>query len=256
MLNLIKYEFIRKYKLFLITIISSLALNIYLLTKGAAGSTLFIATFPMVIAILYIVDIIKMYSDDLNKKSGFMLFMTPNSGYKIIISKLITAVLEGLAILLVYFVILLLNGAYIIYSTGMDINFNEIFMFVNNLFTGNFGFSLYHVFAFLLTAMIFLIAFLTTVYTAMTIRKSIFSEVKFGGALSFVIFLVINWAISYISSGVFNLLTPYYEPIINTAHVTATQLTYILLPISVFSTIQSIGLTFCSGYLLENKINL
>lgn len=256
MLNLIKYEFIRKYKLFIITIISSLALNLYLLTKGAAGSTLFIAIFPIVIAILYIVDIIKMYSDDLNKKSGFMLFMTPNSGYKIIISKLITAVLEGLTILLIYFVIILLNGAYIIYSTGMDLNLSEIFILVNNLFTGNFGFSIYHVFVFLMAAMIFLIGFLTTVYTAMTIRKSIFSEVKFGGALSFVIFLMINWAISYISNGFYELLNPYYETIINTARVTATELVYILLPICAFSIIQSIGLTFCSGYLLENKINL
>ncbi len=256
MLSLIKYELIKKYKLFLITIISSLALNLYLLTKGAGGSTLFIAIFPIAIAILYIVDIIKMYSDDLNKRSGYMLFMTPNSGYKIVVSKLLTAIIEGFAILFIYFIILLINGAYIMHSTGTELNFSDIFTFVNNLMSGNFGFSIYHVFAFLFTAMIFLIAFLTTVYTAMTVRKSIFSEIKFGGALSFLIFIGINWAISQISTEIFNMLSPYYESIINSTNPTATQLTYVFLPINIFSIIQIVTLTLCSGYLLENKINL
>lgn len=86
MLNLIKYEFIKKYKLALITLILSVALNLYFIAKGVAGSPTFLALFPIIMSVIYIGDIIKMYSDDLNKKSGYMLFMTPNSGYKIIVS--------------------------------------------------------------------------------------------------------------------------------------------------------------------------
>lgn len=216
---------------------------------------MFLAFFPMVMAIVYIGDIIKMYSDDLNKRSGYMLFMTPNSGYEIIVSKLITAVIEGLAILLLYFIYILINGAYIIYVSGADINFNEIINAVNSLVSGSLGFNLGHVFMFLLTALLFLISFITTVYTAMTIRKSIFSEIKFGGALSFLIFILLNWAISYVSSEVFNLLTPYYNTF-TMSRPTATELVYIMMPINIWSIAQSIILTLCSGYLLENKINL
>lgn len=256
MLKLIKYEFIKKYKLIFITLIISAAINLYLITKDAAGSTVFLVFFPIVMSILYIGDIIKMYSDDLNRKSGYMLFMTPNSGYKIIISKLITAVIEGFAILLLYFIFIILNGSYIIFRSGATINLNEIINVINTLLSGNLGFNLGHIFMFLLSGLLFLISFLTTAYTAMTIRKSIFSEIKFGGVLSFIIFILLNWGISNVSSEFYNLLTPYYDSFTSLSRVTATELVYILLPINAASVVQSIVLTLCSGYLLEKKINL
>ena len=89
MLKLIKFEFIRKYKLLSMTLISAIALNILAISRGPGGSTMFILLFPLVLSVLYLIDIIKMYSEDLNKKTGYMLFMTPNSGYKIISSKLL-----------------------------------------------------------------------------------------------------------------------------------------------------------------------
>ncbi len=255
MLKLIKYEFIKKYKLAIITLIISVLLNLMLITKGLAGSSMFLALFPIVIAVVYIGDIIKMYSDDLNKKSGYMLFMTSNSGYEIVVSKLITAVIEGLAILLLYFIFVLINGTYIMYISGAHINLNEIFASVNNLLSGSFGFNLGHMFMFLLTALLFLISFITTVYTAMTIRKSIFSEIKFGGALSFIIFILLNWALGKISTEFYDILSPYYGSF-SASRPTATELIYMLLPVNIFSIIQSSILTLCSGFLLEKKINL
>lgn len=258
MLNLIKYEFIKKSKLIVITLIMTLAINLLLITRGAGGSVIFLSFFPMVMSVFYIVDIIKLYSDDLNKKSGYMLFMTPNSGYKIIISKILTAIIEGFALLLLYFIYVLINGAYILYVAGNNVNFsfNEIIYSINNLLSGSLGFNLGHVFMFLITGLLFLVSFLTTAYTAMTIRKSIFSEIKFGGALSFVIFLLINWAISSVSKEIFNIFTPYYNFIDITSRTTATDLVYIFMPINVLSLIQIVILTLCSGYLLEKKINL
>lgn len=256
MIKLIKYEFIKRYKPISITLIASILLNIYLISKGPDGSIVFLVTFPMIIGVLFIVDIIKMYSDDLNKKSGYMLFMTPNSGYKIIVSKMITAVIEGLAILLLYFIFIIINGAYISFKSGIKINFNDIFYVLNNIISGNFGFNLAHIFVFLLTVLLFLISFLTTIYTAMTIRKSIFSETKFGGVLSFVIFLLLNWGISFVSSKFFNVLEPYYYTFDFSSQVTASQLAHSFLPLNILSIVQIILLTLCSGYLLEKKINL
>lgn len=256
MFNLIKYEFLRKYKLILMTVVSALIINLFLLTRGVSGSSIFLVFFPLILSILYISDIIRMYGDDLNKKSGYMLFMTPNSGYKIIVSKLITAVFEGLAILLLYFVFILLNGAYIIYVSGDYINFDEVFRAINMLLSGSLGFNLGHVFALLFTALVFIIGFIVTAYTAMTIRKSIFSENKFGGLLSFIIFIGLNWIISYTSGKLFSVLSPYYDTYTNLNSVSASELVVILFPLIAVSIIQSILLTICSGYLLEKKINL
>jgi len=256
MFNLIKYEFLRKYKLILITIISALIINLFLITKGVAGSSSFLVLFPLVLSVLYISDVIRMFSDDLNKKTGYMLFMTPNSGYKIIVSKLVTAVLEGLAILILYFVFILLNGTYIVFTTGDYINFNEVLRAINMLLSGSLGFNLGHVFVFLFTILVFIIGFIVTAYTAITIRKSIFSEIKFGGLLSFIIFIGLNWIISFTSDKFFSVLSPYYHSYANLNNISANELVIILFPIIAVSILQSILLTVCSGYLLEKKINL
>ncbi|MFA9422623.1 MAG: hypothetical protein ACERLG_03535 [Sedimentibacter sp.] len=256
MFNLIKYEFLRKYKLILMTISSALLINLFLVTKGIGGSSAFLVFFPFVLAILYVSDIIRMYGDDLNKKSGYMLFMTPNSGYKIILSKLITAILEGLVIILLYFVFILLNGAYIIYAAGDNINFAEVMRTINSLLSGNLGFSLGHVFVILFVALVFIIGFIVTAYTAMTIRKSIFSEFKFGGLLSFLIFIGLNWFTTFTAGKFHSIFSPYYNSYLNINSVSASELLVVLFPVIAISILQSIILTTFSGYLLEKKINL
>jgi len=259
MLNLIKYEFIRKYRLISMILITILAINLFLLTRGVGGSMLFLVLSPIVLYVFYLADIIRTYSDDLNKKTGYMLFMTPNSGYKIISSKLLTAVIEGFALLLVYFILILINGTYIIISKGNEIDYSQIIKAVDNLLSGSLGFNLGHVLVFLLAALAFLIAFITTVYTAMTIRKSIFSEIKFGGLFSFIIFLLINWVLSFLSSKFYDIITPYYDTVDNissTGRVSAGGLAMILLPMIAVLIIQAVALTGISGYLLEKKINL
>jgi len=259
MISLIKYEFIRKYKLVSMILITILALNLLLLTKGAGGSMLFLVVSLSALFVFYLVDIIKMYSDDLNKKTGYMLFMTPNSGYKIIWAKLLAAIIEGAGLVLIYFIFILINGAYIVVSMGDQIDYSQIVRGVNQLLSGTFGFNLGHVLVLLMAVLAFLIAFITTVYTAMTIRKSIFSEIKFGGLFSFIIFLLINWLLSLVSDKFHDIMTPYYDSInavSNAGNISAGGLALILLPIISVFIIQAIVLTGFSGYLLEKKINL
>ncbi len=258
MLNLIKYEFVKKYRLISMILITALALNVLAITSGIGGVTTFLVLAPIVAYIFYLVDIIKMYSDDLNKKTGYMIFMTPNSGYKIIASKLITAVLEGFGLLLFYFILIIINGGFIVISTGAEIDYSRIITVVDNFISGNFGFNLGHVFIILFTILMLIIGFITTIYTAITIRKSILSDVKFGGLLSFIIFLGINWLLSKISTRVFDMITPYFDSLnnISTGSVTPSDLAIIFIPMILASLVQIIVLTGISGYLLEKKINL
>ena len=216
---------------------------------------MFIGLFPLIAMTLFVVDVISMYSRDLNNKSGYMLFMTPNSGYKIIISKLITAIAEGLLILLLYFIIILINSIYM--GSLFNLNYSEAFNFINKFLSGNFQVNLGHVFVFLLTALVFIINFILSVYTAITIRKSIFSEIKFGGFLSFIIFIGINWLNSYVTGELMSMLNPLYESINQTqGMIPISQLLYVLLPLIIILIVQCAIMTFASGYLLEKKINL
>lgn len=142
---------------------------------------------------------------------------------------------------------------------GDQIDYSQIVRGVNQLLSGTFGFNLGHVLVLLIAVLAFLIAFITTVYTAMTIRKSIFSEIKFGGLFSFIIFLLINWLLSLVSDKFHDIMTPYYDSInavSNAGNISAGGLALILLPIISVFIIQAIVLTGFSGYLLEKKINL
>lgn len=258
MLNLIKYEFIRKYKLILMTLASAVIFNLIAVIKGGAGgSSVFLAFFPFAMIFLYTGDVIKMYSEDLNKKVGYMLFMTPNSGYKIIVSKVLTAVLEGFSILLLYFIFIFINGIYIIFANEVSINYNEVLDAINMFLNGSFGFNLGHIFVLLIAFVLFIISFILTAYTAITIRKSIFSEIKFGGFLSFVIFIALNTFSSYAFSKILNLFSPYYDSFVNLeSRISVAELTAVLMPVIILFIVESAILTMGSGYLLEKKINL
>ena len=261
MLKIIKYDFIKKYRLISIVLIISAMLNLFAIIKlKIEGSALFLGLFPMAMILLYIIDIIKMYSDDLNKKSGYMLFMTSNSGYKIIVSKVITAILESFAILLIYFIFIVINALYISSIQGFDfsININEIVSGINMFLSGNLGFNLGHLFIILFTILVFAISFIMSAYTAITVRKSIFSESKFGGLFSFIIFIALNWLTSYVSDKILSIVPSDYNILVNNleTYISASKLALSLLPVITLAIIEIILMAIGSGYLLEKKINL
>ncbi|MPN27733.1 hypothetical protein SDC9_175167 [bioreactor metagenome] len=171
-------------------------------------------------------------------------------------SKLAAAVIEGIGMLFIYFLFILINGAFIIYQTRRYVDINEVMNDINTLLSGNIGINLGHVFVFMFAVLVFVIGFIVTVYTAMTIRKSIFSEIKFGGFLSFIIFIGLNWALTYVSGEFYSIVSPEYNSFVNVTTVSASELLVIMFPVIAVSIIQSIILTLCSGYLLEKKINL
>lgn len=258
MINLIKYDFLRKYKLISIILVSSLLLNLFLIFRyDIQGSVSFLGIYPFVMIILYVIDIIKMYSDDLNKKSGYMLFMTPNSGYKIIVSKVITAILEGLFIALLYFIFIFLNAVYMLIRQNITLVMSEIIESINQALSMSLGFNLGHVFVFLAVALLLAISFILTVYTSITIRKSIFSEIKFGGFFSFIIFLAINYLASSIGNNILPLVSlPDNIIVSNGNFISATSMLIGALPLIALTSAEIIILALGSGYLLEKTINL
>lgn len=249
MLKLIKYEFVKKYRMFMSVIITTILAGIFISIKfGEMGFPVFTLVLSIGLFMLYAVDVIQMYSQDINKRTGYMVFMTPNSGYKIISSKVITALLEGLGMLIFFILIITLNSA-IIYGLeslfqinfyGLDISYNEVII---------------NMFIFLVAVLLLSIQFLLTIYSAITIRKSVLSNVKFKGLISFGIFILLNYVIEKIYTIPYRLIDiSMYE------HVSSIpspgELLKVLTPAMLTAAAVCVLLTFLSGYLLEKKINL
>ena len=258
MLKLMKYEIVKKYReliialslfgiLEVITIVLLLKKNQY--TAGGVG--LYSVT-GVILFIFILVDNINMYTGDLKNKSGYMLFLTPNSGYKILGSKLIIAFLENIVAFIIYFLLGIINLDIVFRIMNEQGIIDLLSQFnININVTGN---EIASVFIFGLIFLLGWLVFILSIYLSATIYKSVLSNVKFGGLITFVIFLLVNkilqvvyklfgeiimttsnlnWEISNFSDGLF-----------------LAGLWAILL------LIVGAALYFITGYLLDKKVNL
>lgn len=251
MLNLIKYEYIKKSKLIAIVIICIVLANLLIGIKyGAQGCFLYLGLLSSVLFLLFSIDVIIMYSKDINNISGYMIFMTPNSGYTILGSKIITAISEGL-LMLVFYNILVFANFVILGIPGVE----SLSQFFNKaLFMGfNFG----HILVVLFLLLVYAIQFILTIYTSITLRKSILANIKFKGLFSFLIFIAINYIIIAFYGQIGNILPDIsYNITFGSEIISAGDLFIKTLPAIALITFVSIVLMWISGYLLEKKINL
>ncbi|QHA00109.1 ABC transporter ATP-binding protein [Dehalobacter restrictus] len=261
MANLIKYEFIRKWRGLGIFMAIVLILNAVILIKLQIGMHTpdeqmialgaFFTGILGVFFILYIIDVTMMYSRDLDHKTGYMFMLTPNSGYKILGSKVITAILEGLLFLLVYLLLLAVNfvGFYaepLRALVGSDL-FSKVISQVHLE-----GINLTSYFAVnLLMMFVSIVGLFLMIYAAISIRKSILAEKKFGGLISFIIFMLLAWADSAITN---TLTTDIFSA---NSMISPGVPSYTFLLIQILIQVVLGAVFFCvSAYLLENKMDM
>lgn len=252
MSKLLKYEFIKKYKTLLVSMIILGILELICIVlinksidKAGLGSLIFfLVGFAGLIFLL--VDNINTYKGDLFKKSGYMLFLTPNNGYKILGSKVLTALIENIVGLIIYFLLGVLNLKLLLnlytnsgifdfgaFSINLSIGFNDIL----------------NVFFICLLIILVWFNFMLSIYLAMTIYKSVLSNVKHGGLISFVLFLIIN----YIVSIVYDL---FLNVIFDINFYSITNVKNMLHPSLITFGIVGIILFAVTGYLLDKRVNL
>ncbi len=266
MLKLIKYEFIKKSKLLLILLITAIIANLgAAIALGDRGIGLFFGLTPFALIVLYLYELIRTYSDDLNKKTGYMLFMTPNSGYKIIGSKLIFIITEGIILFASYIVFLAVNLCALALKAKGDFSeithaISELINAVNSGVIAQFGINIGDILLIIIMILASAVVFALIVYSAMTIRKSIFSDIKFGGIISFVIFIILNIIYAKLASMVsvafqFNVIAERINT--NLTMVYPSSSMFELFGITILFNIIISGLLMLgSGYLIEKKINL
>ncbi|MBN2221686.1 MAG: hypothetical protein JW708_05705 [Vallitaleaceae bacterium] len=209
MLNLMKYEWIRGKKLLGIGIAVLLILEIIMVITLRLGDN-YLILFGILSFFLYpasyvfiLIDGARMISKDLNETQGYMLFLTPNSGYRIVNSKLLVNLINFLVCQFIVIAIYVLNY-HLALKLYLD-NGPEFIMMLKEMVNELLAILLPSPWLLLLGILALVLnwfSFITTVYLAIILRKSLFSNVRFKGFLSFAIFVGLNIAVSWVSNAV------------------------------------------------------
>lgn len=207
MLKLIKHEILKSKNMLiwgamaLITIEAAFVIGCVFEIEQlfSIGSFLFLLSsgFGMMGLLIYSILI---YTMDISKKQGYMVFLTPNSAYKIIGAKLIVSLLA----LIIFFVVYLTFG--ILNSQLIADKSNEIFsngkikaivqLFNSNITSDNIA----SVFLFGLNYLVQWFTQTIMIYFAITFTYTFLANVKFKGLIAFLILIGISSAFSWLAS--------------------------------------------------------
>ncbi|QXM06579.1 hypothetical protein [Crassaminicella indica] len=244
MLKLVKYEWMSRWKFFLGGIILLTFFNLYIITKSPDNIDPKVFAITSIIifvaGIVLMVDHIGRMYHSLFKETGYLLFTTPLSGYKILGGKIITVILECFGILLFGGLLMFIDYLIVISKypeLQMKLNIpNELIAYIMKFFV-----------MFLLGYIIFILM----AYLSAVLARSVFSVFKYGKLLSFICFLVIA-----------EILGKIVELVDNTKHLVHIGFygeipTFNISNYYFIMIICIIGILFMiTGYLLDRKINL
>ncbi len=204
MINIIKYELFKKKRGYLLTFALSCVMELYILFKNPYGSLSYLGYLMFLAVILILAQLmgtITSYSKDLNGKTGYMLYMLPYSGFKITLAKVLTAIIEGLSIWILLSMFLginiLLKGSLGPQGTANLMQNFRVLPIVYFL-----GWFLY---------------FISAIFTSMTLVRTIFIKVRFGGLITFITFVTMTsflGKLTYIPNTITTTITSIYKGLI------------------------------------------
>ena len=152
-------------------------LGIIFLVMGGWASFMFVLIYGVII-----------YSQDLKNKTGYMVFMTPISNYKIIGAKLLS---------------ILLTGATLVVFLGLLIVVDYNLLKSHNGGVGTRGLSIGSVIAnvagFIVVALIQFYTMITIAYLAVSLSSTVLQNKKIKGVVSFILFVALYVLVSYIA---------------------------------------------------------
>ena len=253
MFKLMKYELRRNLTTLVILYAVILGLEAYalfgMLTKSethtAISFTLLVFGVFAVIMFIFVIAI-QSYSKELGSKYSYMTFMTPNTTYSIIGSKLLSTGLIALTTTILAVLLVVVDFNIFINQFADVKEAKEAF---EQILTSR-GYDLGNIFASVLVYFIVLwlgiFTWICVAYFAITLSATAFSNKKFRGVISFIIFIVIAVAITRLSN-----LFP-------TVDIGSGMLNQLLAPLLsyIFDIIAMICTFFGSSILLEKKVSL
>ena len=205
MFKLMKYEFRKTWvtKLILLGITAAAEVaflfNLYTDKEDGLAASIGILTLLAVFGVLFIglQSVITLHRD-MNTKQGYMLFMTPNSCYKILGAKVLE---NGLSILV--------TGAFYFALGALDITLlfakqgqlNQIWQLLQDVIKSineEIPLTADALAAFTFSLLAGWISTVVTAYLADVISAALLNGKSFNGVISFVIFLALNWAFGWL----------------------------------------------------------
>lgn len=178
--------------LFLVTVMSHkdsyVVLSIMLLTFLGLGSYLFVLIYG-----------IRSYSSDLKNKSGYLVFMTPLSTYKILGAKLLAIFLTAMTLIGVFGVLFTFDFEVFASEYNFEGFLKAIFELFNEIGGINIARGLLILLAYFISILIQFYMVMTVAYLAMSLSATMLQNKKIKGVVSFVLFTVIYGLVNALS---------------------------------------------------------
>ncbi len=241
MLNIIKYEWLRRWKFFLAGLAVFTLANIDLVSriiiKGNPSvlSGLLIAVLFTMVGVLVFDHLGRLYNP-LFKEEGTFVFSTPLSGYSLLGGKVLAVALEYIGVAVFVGIVIFID--YLILGGNLAVFWQTGDITLNLLLTRGLQVNLLLLLGYL--------SFLLTAYLSMALAKSFLSSVKHGGLLSFIIFIVITHVFSLLGEA-----CKYGGLRIEGADFTG----YWLIAVAI-AAVTAAALFAATGYLLDRKVNI
>lgn len=254
MLNLIKYEFRKDRNILLVMGSGLLLLQLFYLysiivkseDKIAVGIVLLTIYAWVCFFSVFILAVIN-YSRELNSKSSYLIFMTPNSSYTIIFSKMLSILVIGA----VMAVIIGFLGCLDLHLLGIAIPETGTFSSLINEMLSSLGVPvdtlLLSALSGLITFLIYFFASVAIVYLSITLSATFLQNSKLKNILSAGLFFLI----SFLQSKVVDMLPLLYDP---PRDILESVLSVI--PATVFNLALLIVCIYECGKLLDKKVSL
>lgn len=232
MFNLIKFEMLKRKKLFMILGIIFLLLQIYgtylvyTIDRTATNNPVIMLYLYLIVTfisyIIFLYSSISNFFKDMTSTDRTMVFMTPNSGFKIISSKFLATFILGLCLLLITSILVFANLYYLSPQIGIEsINYLQ-----DNL----------SVIGELILGIATLSSFFALVFLSIIITKTFLSKLKFKTLIVIVVMSVL--------SKVFNLI--FWE---NLNKFSSASVGMSIVAIACITTL----MLWISGWLIDNK---
>ena len=205
MFKLMKYEFRKTWitKLILLGITAAaeaaFLFNLYTDKEDGLAASIGILTLVALFGVLFIglQSVITLHRD-MNTKQGYMLFMTPNSCYKILGAKVLE---NGLSILVTGGFFFALGALDITLLFAKQGQLNQVWQMIQDAiksFNENIPLTADALAAFTFSLLAGWISTVVTAYLADVISAALLNGKSFNGVISFVIFLALNWAFGWL----------------------------------------------------------
>jgi hypothetical protein len=261
MLKLLKYEFLSRKKLFIVSAILIAAVEamaIFLLYRkgdwpilsGVLMGLLFIGVFGLIF-----LDVIINYYKHFTQSHGMMLFLTPNNGFKILGAKFLHAICELLIGIVVVGSCLCLTG-----YLSVEANYSLIPNITDEMrraFAADFG-SI-SISSFItwtsITAFFQYLARLTTAVAAITLAKTFFSRSNYYWLYAVLFYLGLSMILQFISGGA-GLIFVAANGLFTGPNLQVTSLTPFFIIGMVFYVLWIIAGFIVSSKLLSKRIDL